>query len=158
MAVRTTTETARIADQLRRAYEGDAFHGPSLSEILSGVTLEQAMRRPIADAHTIFELVLHITAWDRECVRRIRTGTKARDLPDPENFPTPPANEEGWRRALADLKRANDELCEAVEEFPDERLGEIVSGRPFSFYVMMHGMAQHNLYHGGQIAILKKAK
>ena len=57
-------EIERILDQLKRAYEGDAWHGPSVKEVLAGVTAEQAHARPPGNAHTIYELVPHIAVWE----------------------------------------------------------------------------------------------
>ena len=79
------SESARIADQLRRAFAGEAWHGDSLFEILEGVTAAQASARPIKNAHTIWELVLHIAAWDNAVLRRL--GGVAVELSDTENFP-----------------------------------------------------------------------
>ena len=73
-------EAAHIADQLERAYSGHAWHGPSLRFLLRGVTAKQAARRPSPSAHTIWELVLHITAWDRVVCERI-LGGKTTQLP-----------------------------------------------------------------------------
>jgi uncharacterized damage-inducible protein DinB len=155
------SETARIADQLRRAFFGDAWHGDSLIEILDGVNAAQAAARPIKHAHTIWELVLHITAWDG-AVRRRLIG-EAVDLSDEQNFPSVmDPGEPAWRRAVENAKRIHSELVEAVASFPDERLSEKVPGKKnepdwYNFYYMLHGVAQHELYHAGQIALLKKA-
>ncbi|MGD0414745.1 MAG: DinB family protein [Terriglobales bacterium] len=152
------SEAARIADQLRRAFYGDAWHGDSLVEILEGVTAAQAAARPIAGAHTIWELVLHIAAWDGAVLRRL--GGAAVELSDAENFPpVTDASEAAWRKALAEVRRVHDELLSAVAIIPDSRLDEMVPGKKgahYTFYYMLHGVAQHELYHAGQIALLKK--
>jgi len=155
------SETARIADQLRRAFQGNAWHGDSLLEILEGVTAAQAAARPVKHAHTIWELVLHITAWD-SAVRRRLAGA-AVDLSDEQNFPSVmDSSENAWRRTIEQSRKVHNELIEAVEAFPDERLRERVPGKKsepdwYNFYYMLHGVAQHELYHAGQIALLKKA-
>lgn len=155
------SETARIADQLRRAFSGEAWHGDSLVEILNGVTAAQASARPVKRAHSIWELVLHITAWD-SAVRR-RLAGEAVDLSDEQNFPPVMDTSEGaWLRAVEQAKRVHGELIEAVTAFPDERLSEKVPGKKsepdwYDFYFMLHGVVQHELYHAGQIALLKKA-
>jgi uncharacterized damage-inducible protein DinB len=152
------SEAARIADQLRRAFYGDAWHGDSLVEILEGVTAAQAAARPMAGAHTIWELVLHIAAWDGAVLRRL--GGAAVELSDAENFPpVTDASEAAWRKALAEVRRVHDELLSAVAIIPDSRLDEMVPGKKgahYTFYYMLHGVAQHELYHAGQIALLKK--
>jgi uncharacterized damage-inducible protein DinB len=152
------SEVTRIADQLRRAVAGDAWHGDSLFEILDGVTAAQAAARPIKNAHTIWELVLHIAAWDNAVLRRL--GGVAVELSDTQNFPTvTDTSETAWRKALAEVQRVHDELVEAVSVLPDSRLDEIVPGKEgahYTFYYMLHGVVQHELYHAGQIALLKK--
>jgi uncharacterized damage-inducible protein DinB len=158
MSRESRSEAARIADQLRRAFDGGAWHGDSVFEILEGVTAAQAAARPIARAHTIWELVLHIAAWDDAVLRRL-TGV-AVTLSDAQNFPSiPDASETAWRKALAQVQRVHEELVEAVAVFPDSRLDEIVPGKKgahYTFYYMLQGVVQHELYHAGQIALLKK--
>jgi uncharacterized damage-inducible protein DinB len=155
------SETARIADQLRRAFQGDAWHGDSLLEILDGVTAAQAAARPLKHAHTIWELVLHITAWDSAVLRRLAGA--AVDLSDEQNFPSVmDPSENAWRRTIEQARKVHNELVQAVEAFPDERLAEKVPGKKsepdwYDFYYMLHGVVQHELYHAGQIALLKKA-
>jgi uncharacterized damage-inducible protein DinB len=147
------SEAARIADQLRRVYEGKAWLGPALTEILSDVTEEQAAQRPIRNAHTIWELVLHITAWMRIGRERLE-ATKTRDYTEDENWP-PMAG--SWQEALATLEREERWLEEAIVKFPDERLNESAPAtEPQTFYELLHGIVQHAAYHGGQIVLLKK--
>ncbi|MFZ3266130.1 MAG: DinB family protein [Terriglobales bacterium] len=152
------SESDRIADQLRRAFYGDAWHGDSLFEILEGVTATQASARPVRSAHTIWELVLHIAAWDG-AVRRRMTGA-AVELSGDENFPpVTDTSEAAWRGALERVRRVHDELIGAVSSFQEARLGEQVPGKQgahYNFYYMLHGLAQHELYHSGQIALLRK--
>jgi uncharacterized damage-inducible protein DinB len=152
------SEAARIADQLRRAFDGEAWHGDSVFEILKGVTAEQAAARPIAGAHTIWELVLHIAAWDGAVLRRM-SGV-AVTLSDAENFPpVTDASEAAWRTALAQVRKVHEELIAAVADLTDSRLYEKVPGKEgahYTFYYMLHGVVQHELYHAGQIALLKK--
>jgi len=155
------SETARIADQLRRAFRGEAWHGDSLFEILNGITAAQASAHPIKHAHSIWELVLHIAAWDGAVRRRI--AGESVSLSNEQNFPPVMDTSEGaWKRALEHARKTHDELVEAVAAFPDERLGEKVPGKTqepdwYNFYYMLHGVVQHELYHAGQIALLKKA-
>ena len=152
------SEGIRIADQLRRAFEGEAWHGDSLLEILKGVSAERAAARPIQNGHTIWELVLHIAAWDG-AVRR-RMGGVAVTLSDAENFPpVTDTSVSAWNKALAGVRRVHEELIAAVRALPDSRLYEMVPGKEgvhYTFYYMLHGVVQHELYHAGQIALLKK--
>jgi uncharacterized damage-inducible protein DinB len=154
------SETARLADQLRRAFEGDAWHGDSVLELLAGVNAAKAAARPIKNAHSIWELVLHIAAWDDAVLRR--TGGVAVTVSDDENFPAvKETNEAAWRKAVESAKHTHSELVNVVAAFPDSRLREQVPGKSqeyYNFFYMFSGVVQHELYHAGQIALLKKAQ
>jgi uncharacterized damage-inducible protein DinB len=152
------SEATRIADQLRRAFAGEAWHGDSVFEILNGVTAAQAATHPIKNAHSVWELVLHIAAWDGAVLRRM--GGVAVTLSDAENFPeVKDASNAAWRGALAQVRRVHEDLVKTVAALPDSRLDEVVPGKEgahYTFYYMLHGVVQHELYHAGQIALLKK--
>jgi uncharacterized damage-inducible protein DinB len=151
------SEPALLADQLRRAFEGDAWHGPALLELLEDVDAATAAAKPLADVHSIWELVLHIAAWDAAACRRL-AGEKIQ-LTGVANFPVVPnPTKAPWRKAVAQVKRAHDILVKTVADLPDARLRERVPGKKYDFYHMLHGVAKHELYHAGQIAILKKAQ
>lgn len=145
-----------VADQLKRAFDGEAWHGPALMEILDGVDAKTAAARPIANAHSIWELVLHLAGWERVVTRRLG-GDKA-TLSDAEDFPKITiANENGWREAVAGLRRTHDDLVKAVSALNDSQLGRPVPGGDYDVLFMLSGVVQHAAYHGGQIALLKKA-
>jgi len=149
-------ESFLIADQLRRAFEGDAWHGPALLELLLDVDAATAAAKPLLDVHSIWELVLHVAAWDGAACRRL--GGETVQLTGTANFPVVAKTTEGaWRKAVAHAKRAHDVLVKTVAALPESRLRERVPGKRYDFYFMLHGVAQHELYHAGQIAILKKA-
>jgi uncharacterized damage-inducible protein DinB len=154
------SQTAGLADQIRRAFEGDAWHGDSVLELLSNVDAQTAAARPIKNTHSIWELVLHIAAWD-DAVRR-RTGGSAVTLNDEENFPpVKDTGEASWCKTVDQVKQTHNELVKAVAAFPDSRLQEPVPGKSqdyYNFYYMFSGIVQHELYHAGQIALLKKAR
>jgi uncharacterized damage-inducible protein DinB len=150
------TEAARIADQLRRAFYGDAWHGPAVLELLEDVAAETAAAKPIRNVHSIWELVLHIAAWDRAACRRL-AGEKSQPTVDANFPPVTKVSAAAWRKAVADTKRAHDAFVKTVAALPDARLRDRVPGKRYDFYHMLHGLAQHELYHAGQIAILTKA-
>ena len=153
------SQTTLLADQIRRAFDGEAWHGDSVLEILSGVKAATAAARPIKNAHSIWELVLHITTWDDAIMRRM--GGTAYMPTDEQNFPpVKDTSEAAWKKAVDQLKQTHARLVEAVAAFPDSRLQEKVPGKEpeyYNFYYMFSGIVQHELYHAGQIALLKKA-
>lgn len=156
-------EIERIADQLRRIFDGDPWYGASTMEVLRGVTAREAAHRPIPQAHTMWEIALHMTSWNREVLRRLRTGV-ARE-PEEGDWPDEPdATEENWRWTVERLEQSYRELIAGVEAFDAARLDEILGderdpplGSGVSFYVLMHGIVQHGVAHTSQLSLLKKA-
>ena len=150
------SEAVRIADQLRRAFDGSAWHGPALLELLKDVDAATAAAQPMDGVHSIWELVLHIAVWDEAGLRRL-SGEKWQPK-GLANFPRVTTVAEGaWRKAVAATKRTHVTLVKTVEALPDSRLWERCPGKRYDFYHLLHGIAQHELYHAGQIAILKKS-
>jgi uncharacterized damage-inducible protein DinB len=151
------SEIARILDQLDRAYSGEAWHGPSLLHLLEGVTSENASKHSIQGAHSIWELVNHIAAWNtivqHELGGELVEISAERDWP-----PVWEASEVAWKRSLETLAESRRRLRKAVEGLHDDQLDEKpVARSDNSRYLMLHGLVQHDLYHAGQIAVLKKA-
>ncbi len=148
-------ERSRIADQLKRAFEGDAWHGPAVLEVLEGLNARAAASKPVSGAHSIWELVLHIAAWDG-AIRRRMEGQALQLSPEQDFPPVKDTGDAAWRAALEQLKQRHAELIQGVLSMPDHRLTSQVPGKDYDFYHMLHGAAQHELYHAGQIALLKK--
>ena len=149
------TEVNRILDQLSRAFEGEAWHGPAVLEILKETTPQQASARPLNGAHTIWETALHIAAWLQACRRRLE-GDRAQ-LTEAEDWPVVTnSDDEGWQEVIVGMKQALDELRSAIALLDDSRLDQPIIEGMSSVYVTLHGVIQHSLYHAGQMAILKK--
>jgi uncharacterized damage-inducible protein DinB len=128
-----------------------------LMEILADVDAPASAARPIPLAHTIWELTLHITAWDTAILRRL--AGQAASPSDAENFPKiRDTSESAWRTALENLRRQHQELLRVISLLPDGRLSEQVPGKDYDFYFLLHGTVQHALYHAGQIVMLKRAQ
>jgi uncharacterized damage-inducible protein DinB len=154
----TMTEIERIQDQLKRAFEANAWHGPSVSEVLNGITAEQAHARPLGNAHSIWELVRHIAVWE-DVGRRRLSGDRAQiEISSPEDWPPPEdTSEAAWEQAKEALNRGHQALVEAIARTAESRLDEPIFEGMSTVYVTLHGVIQHDLYHAGQIAMLKKA-
>jgi uncharacterized damage-inducible protein DinB len=157
------SEIDRIVDELARDHSGDPWHGSPVRSILAGITAEQAAARPVPGAHRIWELVLHMTAWKNE-VRKRLSGAPASD-PEEGDWPTVgETTPDLWQAAVNGLDRAHAALVTAIRNLPDAKLFEPTNdprnrplGTGVSYYVLLHGIVQHDAYHAGQIAILKKA-
>ena len=158
------TEIERIVDELEREHGGDAWHGTPLRQILAGIDHTNAMARPHDGVQTIWELVLHMTAWKNEVRRRV--GGAPAGSPAEGDWPAPPATPgaQAWYEAVDALEDAHRALVAAVARLGEAQLfaptndpRERETGQGVSCYVLLHGIAQHDAYHSGQIALLKKA-
>lgn len=149
------SEINRIVDQMDRAMNGEAWHGPHLEELLKDVSAQQATAHPIAGAHSIWELVNHLGAWNEILAQRA-WGKAVAVTPEQDWPPVTDTSTDGWKRGLEQMRASRARLRSAVEKLSDAQLDDIAPGKDHSIYVMLHGGIQHDLYHAGQIAVLKK--
>jgi uncharacterized damage-inducible protein DinB len=149
-------EVERIADQLKRAHEGGAWHGPAVDELLEGVTAAQAAARPLDGAHTLWEMVAHVEAWERAILRRLG-GDPAQIYNTLEDWSSiAGATEETWATARRMLTETYVALRAAVLALEDAQLDEPILPGMSTRYVSLHGAIQHTLYHAGQMALVRK--
>ena len=156
-------ELEHIAESLRQSLAGDPWHGPSVSALLAGVTPRDAVARPVAGAHSIMEIVLHLAAWTQEVGSRLRGDPPG--APAPGDWPACAGDaESAWVSAQRSLDEAHADLLRLVQRLPAERLSDRIGesrepalGTGVTVAAMLAGLAQHDAYHGGQIAILKRA-
>lgn len=156
----------RVADQivaaLRRAHDGDPWHGPSRAMLLDDVGPEIAAWHPGAGAHSIWETVLHMRSWTREVERRLRGGAPAEPV-DGDWPATGAATAAAWREALASLDAAHASLVDAVLATPEATFARRVAATPVnpagsgvSYRTMLLSLAEHDIYHSGQVSLLKR--
>jgi uncharacterized damage-inducible protein DinB len=145
-------ETEFIADQILRSWRGDAWHGPALDELLRDVTEELSARKARPDVHSIREIVQHITSWESAILHAIE-GVPMPGESWAEDWPETRAP---WHSIREKLRSATEELVAAVRAMPTEQLTATAPGRDYDYRFLLYGAAQHNCYHGGQIALLKK--
>ena len=151
------SEIKFIADQLEAAFDGEAWHGPALMEILDGVDSKRAAVHPLPGAHSIWELVLHLTTWERVISRRLQG--EAFMPSDEENFPpVRHVTDSAWRESVKSLRATHASLIQQVSAMKEDQLNEVVPGKDYDLRFMLTGAVQHAAYHGGQITLLKKAQ
>jgi uncharacterized damage-inducible protein DinB len=149
------TETSRIANLLKHAYDGTPWYGKPLLKLIADLSPKQAAATTIAGTHSIWQEVRHVIGW-RQVACRLINGEPAAELTDSENWPQAGAiSPADWQATLAELARTQVELQSAIAGLTDDRLREKAPGKPYSLYVLLHGVIQHDVYHAGQIAILR---
>ena len=149
-------ETENIANEIAEVFNRGRWGGGPVSELFRSFSADEAAARPIPNAHSAWEIALHMTTWHRIFTSRL----SGNEIPYSEEIDWPSLGdptEERWSAAVDELLRAADELAGAVRDFDPARLDETVPGKEFSFRAMLHGAPQHDQYHSGQVRILLKA-
>ena len=153
---RAKNDCERLAEQITKAMNGEAWHGPSWHDNLDGVKLEAALQRPIEGGHSIAEVTLHMTTWNDVVRLRMEGGTPnvtgALDWPK-----VALKDEKAWQATVARLFESGDALAATVAAFPVEKLHRKRPNVDGSWYDLVLGQLQHILYHSGQAGLLKKA-
>lgn len=156
-------ENTNIAELVERVVTGDPWHGSNVEQLLRGVSAQDAARRAVPGAHTMWELVLHMTGWAREVRARLE-GRAAQEPSDGDWPAVGPVSEERWAEAKANLLKAHDELTQAIVAMDTRSLDQPVQdfrdnalGVGLSHYLTVHGLVHHTVYHAGQLALLRKA-
>ena len=148
------TQAAFLPRQIARAITGPTWHGDAIAELLADITAEEAAARPFDDVHTIAELVGHIGAWAEIAEQRLRvavTPSESDVWPDVDT-----RNEKTWAAAVADCLAKHHALMRSAAELDESSLAATVPGKSHDRATMLHGIVEHDAYHGGQIAMLKK--
>ena len=148
-------EVKFLLDQIKTTFNGDSWHGPSLIRTLENVDYEQAKARPIGERHTIWELVNHTTYWLEE-VKKVMQENKPPEVDFELNWPKMGMTDEDWELSVKRLEAAVNMLMDELAEWTNDDLARMVPNMDFTYKQMLHGAVHHNLYHAGQISILKK--
>jgi hypothetical protein len=143
---------------LDEAFDGPSWHGPSLRGSVRGLSARQAARRPARGRHNIWELTVHAAYWKYTVWRRLTGGERGSFALKGSNFfPCPsPLTETAWKDAVALLVSEHRRLRKAVAALPPSSLGRVPKGAREPNVRVVRGVAAHDLYHAGQIQLLKR--
>ena len=151
------SQVENLVDQLERAFRGGAWHGPALAETLRGVDEVMAAARPIPSAHTIWEVVRHVSFW-QDAARRRLDGEKVVNVPAEIDWSrAATATSDAWTQELAALEESHQALRARILELSDSQLDDPVTGSDPTVRGMLFGVLQHTGYHAGQIVLLRRA-
>jgi uncharacterized damage-inducible protein DinB len=144
---------------LDQSFDHKSWHGTVLRGSLRGISAEQAAWRPATGRHNIWELAVHAAYWKYSILRRLRLGEEVRFpfkgsnwFPRPEGEPS----ERAWKTDLQLLGSVHRELRQAVAALRDADLEIIPEGSKTRVIDLVLGVARHDIYHAGQIQLLKR--
>lgn len=152
----STDRLERAAAHIREALEGSPWYGPSLAAVLRGIDARRAAARPIPDAHSIWEITLHLTTW--LTVPRLRLEGLVAEPSPKEDWPAVvDTSEAAWAGAQERLRQSARALLAALDATDAAHLTAPVPGKPYRIDFMLRGVAEHVAYHAGQIVLLDRA-
>jgi uncharacterized damage-inducible protein DinB len=151
------SDASRIKQQLENAFNGPAWHGPSLMENLKGVSAEVAAAKPVTGAHSIWEIINHLLAWQNETVAVLGGKLYVSLQGEADWPPVREPSQAAWDTTLNELTFSHTRLCDRLNALSDVQLRENVPGQDYSWGVLLRGISNHTLYHAGQIGLLKSA-
>ena len=149
------TEIQRVIHLFEKTFTGNAWHGPAVMEVLADLTIEETLNK-IENSHTIAELVEHMITWRQFVVKKLE-GDALYDVPEHENFRSVSTiTEKDWKATLERLQLSQETLLNLLKSTPDNKLNETVGNRNYNYYTLLHGIIQHDIYHLGQIVLMRK--
>ena len=149
------TDLLAVLDQ---AYDHRSWHGTNLRGSVRGVSIDLASWRPAPDRHNIWELVVHAAYWKYVAWRRLAGEARGSfPLKGSNWFPRPAGDTAAdWKGDIALLHEMHRSLRRAVEHFPASRWHQRLPKSRDSAFALVSGVAAHDLYHAGQIQLLKR--
>lgn len=156
-------EVAQLVAILDQAYNTTSWHGTNLRGSLRRVTPAQAAWRPSPQRHNIWEIAVHAAYWKYAAARRFTGGARGSfPLKGSNWFRRPPAGTDGtpsakaWKADLELLEATHATLRDNVVRLTVKDLARTPPGKKVSNFALLSGIAAHDLYHAGQIQLLKR--
>ncbi|WP_348825280.1 DinB family protein [Flavobacterium aestuarii] len=149
------SESRRISNLYQSIYNGNPWLEVTLANTLKDISAEEAYRKINPDLNTIWEIVNHLIQWRRNILSRVQGETVI--TPDHNYFvPVIDPSEAAWAQSLQTLAKSQESWNAFFEDFDDLDLAKVYPANNHTFYEHIHGIIQHDVYHLGQIVILKK--
>lgn len=148
-------ELERIIENIDTVFRGDAWHGPSVMEIINSLPLEIVDTKQGFSKRTIAQLIFHMVAWRKFIIEKLNDNIEFSLKSEEENWGTPAeTSKENWKSLVADLQKTHTQLIELLEAKDDSLLERRVAGEFYDFYKLLTGLMQHDTYHLGMIWVL----
>lgn len=150
-------EILLIAEQLKDAYNGEPWFGRNIHEILNEIDEVIVFEKPEGQ-HSILALLWHMITWKEFTISRLRNDSH-KSVEYFEQYDWRELNHSDktlWQKGLQQFSHRHSELVDIVQQQKDEILSNVVAGREYDFRKLLYGIVQHDIYHIGQIAYIKK--
>lgn len=151
------SEVQRILQHYENVLNGEPWYGDPIWQILEGIAPQTAAAPNPSGGHTIWEILMHTTFWEEVAAQRL-VGERAGLVAEKNFLATPQPTPSNWSRTLDEFRRSNQKLREAIAKLEVARLDESTAAGKRSFYAEAHGAIEHDIYHAGQVALLRKVQ
>ena len=150
-------EIQKIVEKIREVYEGNPWFGRSARELLSEVDEKVAFEKP-SGQHSILELLWHMNIWKEFTISRLRPDNKKQlEYFDKNDWQVLDHSDKTlWKQALDRYNDLHKELLYFIAQQKDELLSQTVSEKKYDFRKLLYGAIDHDIYHLGQIAYIRK--
>ncbi len=144
---------------MKATLDGEPWYGRSMYSILNEIHPAVVFKRLNEEGHSMIDLLYHMITWTQFTLQRIRHEPKAPEGEDEETLDWRLIDplEHTWVKGLEQLRDLHDQIIMELESRDDSFLNEMVEFRGYSFRFLLNGLIQHDIYHLGQIAMLKKS-
>ena len=150
-------EVRLIRDQINITYKGSSWHGPNMVQILDGLELDEVIAKQIGGRHSIWEIVNHIAFWIN-VVNRSLNGNYVSKGELKRDWPEIGTTQEDWILSVEKLHISINSLLDSLSDLSNEELEVMILDTNYNYRTVLQGILHHNLYHMGQISLLKKKR
>jgi uncharacterized damage-inducible protein DinB len=149
-------EILLFAKEIKEIYENDPWYGRNAKKLLEEVDEQIAYEKP-SGQHSIIEIIWHMINWKEFAISRIRKNEKDLHYYETNDWRVLDHNDKAlWQQGLHRLYQTQNELVELIQQQKDELLSQPVAERNYDFRKLLNGIADHDVYHLGQIAYINK--
>jgi uncharacterized damage-inducible protein DinB len=150
-------ELQSIIHNMKSTLEGEPWFGRSVYAILDEINPSITFKKPNKNSHSLIDLLYHMNTWAEFTLKRIE-GDKETDLKASEELDWRKIDPKihSWEKGLTEFKAIHSKIIKLLNDKDDEFLKGIVDYRNYKYRFLIHGLIQHNIYHLGQIAYIKK--
>ncbi|OWY25931.1 DinB family protein [Sphingobacteriales bacterium UPWRP_1] len=151
-------EIQNLIALLKNNFNGQMWYGNNFTHVLSNITPDTAFTRPFTNAHNIAELLAHLLAWRTFAIQQLKGNTGFTiEIDSEQDWPVyNQSNAAVWQQLTEALQHSQSELETLLSNANNELLQQTVPGTEFNFYILLHGVLHHDVYHLAQIALVKK--
>ena len=151
------SQIRHIRRLLIETYGGNPWHGRSIKSLLSEISPEIGLKKPNAASHSVADLLWHMAIWRQFTINAVKPGNQNLEYFEKNDWRELDLTKTStWTDGINELEKSQLDLIELLDTVDDSILSASVPDRKYNVKVLLYGVVQHDIYHAGQIAYIKK--